>query len=61
LLAADVVAVLVTVTVLSHRPNPAPAVRRTVVDSVCVDGRITQGSDDHSPSGLLAYDTGVTC
>ena len=61
ILAADVMAVLVTLTVISHRPDPEPAARHTVVDSRCIDGRITQGINDHSPSGLLAYDTGVTC
>ena len=60
LLAADVVAVLVTVAVVSQRPDPTP-VRRTVVDSRCIDGRITQGIDDRTPAGLLAYDTGETC
>jgi hypothetical protein len=59
-LAADVVAVLVTVTVVSQRPDPAP-VRHTVVDARCIDRRITQGIDTATPGGLIAYDTGVTC
>jgi hypothetical protein len=59
-LLADVVALSVTPVVGGHRSDPAP-VRGPVVESRCVDGRITQAIDDGNPAGWLAYDTGVSC
>lgn len=59
-LIADVVALSVTGVVVWHRSGPAP-VRGTVVESRCIDGRISQSIDDANPAGLLAYDTGVSC
>jgi hypothetical protein len=50
--------------VVANRPESASATppdRGTVVESRCIDGRITESIDDGNPAGLLAYDTGVTC
>jgi hypothetical protein len=64
LLTLDAAALLACLLVAGTGPEPASATsgdRGTVVESRCLDGRITESIDDGNPVGLLAYDTGVTC
>jgi len=60
ILLADVVALSAAGVMALHRADPA-SLRGVVVESSCIDGRITQSIDDGDPAGLLAYDTGVSC
>jgi len=64
-LTLDAAALLLALLVVGNRPEPVSATtppdRGTVLESRCIDGRITETIDDGNPAGWLAYDTGVSC
>jgi hypothetical protein len=64
-LTVDAAGLLACLLVAVNRPEPDSATtspgRGTVVESRCIDGRVTEAIDDGNPAGWLAYDTGVSC